>query len=231
MIEIATLARIPFLENASLAARRELAARAVLRRFAAGEVLFTAGSVSRGLYAILAGRVRVLRISDSRQHLVHVEGPGGSLGEVPLFQGGSYPATAIAAEPTTCVILSRAAVHAAMAADPALALIFLSRMASRVRDLVERLDGVVSRNVASRLAALLLERSNESGDAVFTLGGTQTEVAEELGTVREVIVRELRALRKCGAIAPAGRGRFRIPNLQALRRLRGGDPLSGESDG
>lgn len=222
MIDLATLGRIPFLATASPAARRELAARAVLRQYAYGEMLFAEGSGSRGLYAILVGKVRVLRISENRQHLVHVEGPGGTLGEVPLFEGGPYPATAVAAEPTTCVILSRTAIHAAIAADSALALIFLGRLASRVRGLVERLDGVVARSVASRLAALLLERSKGSAEATFTLGGTQAEIAEELGTVREVVVRELRALREREVIAAVGRGRFTILDQQALRHRSDG---------
>jgi len=52
-------------------------------------------------------------------------------------------------------------------------------------------------------------------------GGTQTEVAEELGTVREVLVRGLRELRDARVIAPAGRGRFRVLDAARLRRLAG----------
>jgi predicted transcriptional regulator len=54
-----------------------------------------------------------------------------------------------------------------------------------------------------------------------TLGGTQQEVAEELGTVREVVVRAVRALCESGAIEPAGRGRYRVRDAARLRELAG----------
>lgn len=209
MIEPSTLERISFLRGAGAAARREIALRSTLRRFAAGEVLWRAGGEPRGLFVVLEGRVRVVRAGRGRQHVIHVEEPGGTLGEVPLFGGGSYPATAIAAEETVCAVIGRDAIEAAIVADPAVAFALLERLAGRVRGLVERLDRRAAQSVGAQLAALLLERHRAAGGSPFTLGSTQAEVAEELGTVREVVVRELRALRRRGAIRPAGRGRWR----------------------
>ena len=83
------------------------ARHAVERSFAPGEGLFLAGAEPRGLHVVLEGRVRVVRARGDRQHVVHTEGAGGTLGEVPLFAGGSYPSTAVAAEPTRCAVLSR----------------------------------------------------------------------------------------------------------------------------
>ncbi|HEV2736035.1 MAG TPA: Crp/Fnr family transcriptional regulator [Longimicrobiaceae bacterium] len=222
MIDASTLERIPLLRGAGAGARRELAARATLRRFAAGEVLWTAGGEPRGLYVVLEGRVRVLRSTGGRQHVVHVEEAGGTLGEVPLFSGGRYPATAVAAEDTLCVALGRDALHAAVHADPEFAFALLERLAGRVRALVERLDRLAARSVAARLAAFLLERHREGRGAPFGLGCTQTELAEELGTVREVLVREMGRLRRRGVLHAAGRGRWTVADDAALRRAAEG---------
>jgi hypothetical protein len=46
-------------------------------------------------------------------------------------------------------------------------------------------------------------------------------MAEELGTVREVVVRELRRLCSAGVLTRAGRGRYRVADLPALRALAG----------
>jgi CRP-like cAMP-binding protein len=89
-----------------------------------------------------------------------------------------------------------------------------------VRTLVERIDGLTARSVPQRLAALLLARQTDGNGAV-TLGGTQQEIAEELGTVREVVVRAIRTLCESGAIEALGRGRYHIRSARKLRELAG----------
>src|SRR5439155_5004577 len=121
----------------SPAARRVLSA-APRRRYRTGEILWTAGTDPRGLLVVLSGRVRVVRAPSGRQYAVHSEGAGATLGEVPFFAGGAYPATAIATEPTTCLVLDRNAVARAIAADPELAFHWLGRLSERVRALIER---------------------------------------------------------------------------------------------
>ena len=63
----------------------------------------------------------------------------------------------------------------------------------------------------------LLKRLATSPTDAITLGATQAEVAEELGTVREVVVRSLRELREEGVLTSAGRGGYRVLDLQALQ--------------
>jgi CRP-like cAMP-binding protein len=57
----------------------------------------------------------------------------------------------------------------------------------------------------------------DEGRGAEILRATHAEVTEELGTVREVLVRALRGLRKQGLVAGEGRGRYRIPDPAALR--------------
>jgi CRP/FNR family transcriptional regulator len=185
-------------------------------------MLFMAGSDARGLYVVAAGRVRVVREASGRRHVLHEEIAGGTLGEVPLFEGGGYPATAIAAERTVCFVIGRDAIAAAMRADPELAWRFLERLAARVRTLVDRVDRVTVRSVPQRLAALLVGRHERAATArSVTLGGTHQQVAEELGTVREVVVRAVRSLCESGVIESLGGGRYRVRDVRRLRELAG----------
>lgn len=220
MVPERAISRVPWLAGLSAAGRRELTARGVTRTFASEEVLWRRGDEPRGLFIVVEGAVRVIRGSGGRQYVLHREGPGGTLGEVPLFGGGTYPATVIAEAPTECLVLSLAAIEAAVARDPRLAVLLLGRLSGRVRELASRLDRVTTQPVARRLAVYLLRRHEESKGA-FTLGQSQTKVAEDLGTVREVVVRELRALIAAGAIQRAGAGRFRIANAAKLRSAAG----------
>lgn len=217
-VEPDRLARLAPFRDAAPGALAALAAHAVERRFARDETLFRAGAAPAGLYVVLDGRVRVLRGADGRQHVVHAEGPGGTLGEVPLFAGGTYPATAVAAEPTTCALLTADALRRAVAEEPAVAFLLLGRLATRVRDLVQRLDDRSTRGVTARLADYLLARAARPDAGAVSLGMTQTALAEELGTVREVVVRALLALRREGAIRAVGGGRYAITDRAALER-------------
>jgi CRP-like cAMP-binding protein len=83
---------------------------------------------------------------------------------------------------------------------------------------VDRLDRLAAQSVTSRLATWLLARRRETGAQEFSLGRTQSEAAEELGTVREVLVRSLRDLRTAGLIRWVGRGRYEIIDETGLKQ-------------
>ena len=224
MIAESTLAQLEIFRDLNRQARTELSRRAVLRAHSKGTVLWRAGERSRGLYVVLSGRVRVLQTRSGRQHVVHTEGPGATLGEVALLDGAGYPATCIAASEGECLVVGEDALRAAVRADPDFAWRLLERLGLRVRHLVARLQRNTLGTVRSRLAASLLAECathaegahNEEG--VIRIEGTQESWAEDLGTVREVLARELARLKQEGAIDSEGGGAYRILDEEALER-------------
>jgi CRP/FNR family transcriptional regulator len=217
------LERIDLFRDVRPRVREAIAARAVLRRYAAGQHLWRAGEAPRGLFVVLDGEVRIVSHARGRRHVVHVEGRGATLGDVPLFDGGAYPATAVAAEPTQCLVIDKGALRGVMATEPDLAWLLLARLAARVRHLVARLARQTSDPVRARLATYLLSRpASEVGN--ITLGGTQEAVAEELGTVREVVVRHLREFIADGCLQRTRRREYRILDAQALAAIASGPP-------
>ncbi len=218
MVPLDLLAKLPLFTYAPPEAVAALSKRGIEVSFPPDGVIFLTGSKPRGWYVVLAGYVRVVRGSASRQHVVHTEGPGGTLGEVPFFEGSTHAATAIAAEPTRCALFTRADLEAAIAESPAVAFLMAQRLAARVRHLVQRLDDRSARNVQARLVAFLLSRRTR-GTTTISIGMTQQALAEELGTVREVVVRELRSLLRRGWIESLGGGRYRLADTRALQRV------------
>jgi CRP/FNR family transcriptional regulator len=223
MIDPAILDRLALFRGLDPEAKRVLAAGATLRTLAPGTVLWRAGGRPRGLFVVLEGEVRVTRGSGGRQHVVHTEQVGGTLGDVALFHGQDYPATAIATRRSTFIVIHRDVIADAIRADPRLAMALLERLAARVRHLVDRLDRLAAFTVPARLAAWLLQR-HERSRGPFTLGATQVELAEELGTVREMVVRALRQLRDAGLLQSAGRGRYIVKDADGLRALAASEP-------
>jgi CRP/FNR family transcriptional regulator len=200
--------------------------RAVEKRLTAGQVLWSAGDRAEGVALVIEGKVRVVRGRGGRQVVIHSDEVGATLGEVPFFTGGVYPATAIASEPTRILIFSHAAVRRAMTVDPGIAFFFLRGLCERIQGLVEKVDHLSANSVQMRLARYILDRQSASPatkrlskSAAFSLGMTQRDLAEELGTVREVVVRALRGLRDLGAIEAAGDGKYRVLSQKILATL------------
>ena len=217
------------IESLNPAGRKLLLEHAVEKHFATGEMLWSTGDTSKGIALVLGGKVRIVRGTGGRQVVIHWGEAGDTLGELPFFTGTSYPATAIAAEPTRCLFLDQRAVTRAMSADLELAFFFLRRLSHRVQALVEKVDHVSVDSVQTRLARFILDRyqhaeaMRKTGDRSrsdrFSLGMTQSDLAEELGTVREVVVRALRGIRELGAIESDGAGKYRVADLAILKEL------------
>ncbi len=215
MVSASVLEGFELFRSLGRSAHEALAARAVLRKFRTGQYLWRAGDQSRGLYFVVDGRVRIVRDVGLRQHVVHVEGAGATLGDVPLLAGGGYPASAVAAEPTTCVVFDQASLRAVIAAHPELAWALLTRLAGRVRNLVERLSSRTGDPLQARLASYVLSRPR-TASGVILLRETQQAIAEELGTVREIVVRQLGLLVEAGLLERRGRGRYAVIDAAGL---------------
>src|SRR5882724_3702970 len=90
-----------------------LARRSGIRAFSAAEILFSEGEPCKGLYIVVTGRVRIFKTSvNGREQVLSIEGPGASVAELPVFDGGTYPASASATEKTEVLFISRADLRA-----------------------------------------------------------------------------------------------------------------------
>jgi len=216
---------LPSLETVGERAMAQLARASSVRSYRAKAVLYRAGDVADGLYVVISGRVIVRRETASRSGMLHTERTGGVLGEIPVFGGGRLPATATALEPTQCCHVPTAVIERLLRDEPGFARFALQRMAVRAQSLLQRIDELTASTVTARLAAFVAARAAERETREFTLGMTQEELAAELGTAREVVVRGIARLIDVGAIARAGRSRFVVRRLATLRALAGESPL------
>jgi CRP/FNR family transcriptional regulator len=189
------------------------------RRYSRGSTLYRAGDAADGLYIVLSGRVHVMREGANSSEFLHAESAGGVLGEIPVFGGGPFPASARAAETTRCAYLPTALVERLVREDSAFARFALRRLAVRARTLLRRIDELTVTTIAARVAGHLVTRAETLGSDVITIGMSQEALARELGTAREVVVRALRSLVDAGAIARAGRSRFVLEQPAVLRAI------------
>src|SRR5688572_25628300 len=187
------LRQIPLFAELDDATLRRLAERCVRRTVASGVVLFTAGEPYRGLYMVESGRVRIYRLSpDGREQVLHIEGPGRTVAELPLFDGGPYPASAVTLEESQLLFLPCADFEQAYRTNPDLAHAIIRSLGKRLRHFVHITETLAFRDVASRLAVLLAGYAEQSGRSTpngveLALGRTQEEIALEIGAARESV--------------------------------------------
>ena len=183
-----------------------LATRTVRKLYSAGELLFSEGEPCSGLYIIAKGKVRIFKTSvNGREQVLAVNGPGDSVAELPVFDGGAYPASVIAVEDTEIAFISRRDFHAYCVEHPEVALRVLSVVGKRLRQLVGIIEELSFTTVRQRLIALLIrlagtEGKNTERGIELLLPASHQELANQLGTVRELISRNLTRLEAEGLV-------------------------------
>ena len=183
-----------------------LASRTVRKHFVSRELLFSQDEPCKGLYIIARGKVRIFNISvNGREQVLAVNVPGESVAELPVFDGGSYPASAMAIEDTEVAFISRADFQAFCIEHPEVALKVLTVVGARLRRLVGIIEELSFTTIRQRLISVLVKLAQTQGKKSdrgieFQLPATHQELANQLGTVRELISRNLMRLQAEGLL-------------------------------
>jgi CRP/FNR family transcriptional regulator len=201
--KIDALLRIPLFASLNPAELAALADRGVEKSFSAGEILFHEGEDCSGLFVLVAGTVKIFKTAPSgREMTIAVEPAPGTVAELPLFDGGVYPASVSAVGELQTILLQKRDFYQVCRQYPDVSLKVLAVVGRRLRHLVNTIESVTFGSVRQRLARMLLEFSVEHQADAFPLPMTHQELASRLGTVREVVSRNL--------------GRFQVEGLIKL---------------
>jgi CRP/FNR family transcriptional regulator len=162
------------------------------RRFSAGESLFYEGDACEGIWVVSEGRVRIIKTSASgRQVVLAVQQAPATVAEVPVFDAGPYPATVTAVTDVEAFLVTREDFLGTCRRNPDVALRFLAIFGRRLRTLLALVERITFGSVRQRLAQELLSFAEQAGGNAFVLPEKHEDLAARLGTVREVISRNL----------------------------------------
>ncbi len=214
------LAKVGYFAGLNAEQRANLIARTTRRNFDNGEVLFLEGEPCAGLFIVLRGLIRIFKTSaEGKEQVLRYMEPGDSFNEVPVFDGGSNPASAAASAASEVLVLSRASVMDLIERYPALAKAVVGVLGMRLRHLVLLVEDLSFRQVTGRVVRILLQPTapHEGVGAGTSQRArvTQREIAEMAGTSREVVARALKALEDAGAIE-VRRGDIQIKDTTKL---------------
>lgn len=219
----AVLKKAPLFASLTSEEIRALAIRATRKRFHKSEQLFAEGDPCSGLFLVANGKVRIFKLSPSgREQILAVEGPGSSFAELPVFDGGNYPAAASALEDTEVLFISRKDFQNFCREHPDVALKVIAVVGSRLRRLVGIIEELSFTTVRHRLIALLIRLAEASAgrsekSIQIELPKSHQDLAAELGTVRELVSRNLSRLQAEGFLEVEGR-KIIVKDLAGLRQ-------------
>lgn len=218
------LQAVPFFAGMNQDDAAELAARLVLRRFGAGQVIFHHGDPGGLLYIISKGKVKITYSTpEGQEATLAILGAGDFFGELALLDDSPRSASAEAMETTDTLTLHREDFRRYLGSNPDFALHVLQSMARNIRRLNSQLSDIFFLDLPGRLARALLRLADEHGRVekegiVIELSLTQTDLAEMTGATRVSINKALGRFRRAGWVKTKGR-RFTIVNRRALEEL------------
>ncbi len=191
----ALLAAHPLFATLTVEERAAVGARMAAHRYPRRTIIFSEGDPAHVLLLVGSGVVRVVKQSPGgrEQTLLFVD-PGETFAEVPLFDGGPYPASAEAFTDVLLYMLPAADFRTLLRTIPRLTETALAMLAARNRHLTELVEDLAFRPVIGRVARTLLDEPHEQ---------TQTQMAATVGAAREMVNRSLHILEREGVIRMA----------------------------
>ena len=205
-----------------------------IKNYSKGEVIFFETEPYLGFYGVIEGLVKIYKISnEGREHIIHIEYPGSTFAEVPMFEKNSetslsdlrYPANAMAIEENTVVIkVPTKPFLGFMKQNTDICFKLLSSLAKRLRFLNTHIESVTLDDVSKRLVKYLLtemeqpqnEKNKFKNENFIELEISKYDLASHLGTIKETLSRALKKLQANNIIDVNGK-KIVIKDLAALK--------------
>ncbi len=195
---IATLRRVPFFAVLGNDELGRLASHCVVRHLRKEELLFAEGDRCEGMYVVQSGAIKVFKMAETgREQVLVIERAGSTVGELPVFDGGNLPASAAAIEDSSLLFLPKREFLSLCQQNSEVAFAVIRSLAWRFRYMTSLVEELSLKEVSHRLARFLRDRALSVGvrtrqGVEFPLEETNQQIAAEIGTVRDLVSRNLR---------------------------------------
>jgi CRP-like cAMP-binding protein len=199
-------------------ARQELLSRARTLKIRKGQSVLSRGEPSSEIFVVLEGRLQVVLYSaDGREVSLRDLHEGELFGELGAIDGAARSASVVAAADGRLLAISQDSFRKAVLSSPEAALWLIRRLTSQVRGLTDRVFELSALNVRARVHCELLRMARAQLSGVKH-EVTHAELASRIGTHREAVTRELKALADQNIIRN-GRRRLEVVDAPALEAI------------
>jgi CRP/FNR family transcriptional regulator len=224
MTPLELLGKAPIFRTLQPEDRARLAEVAHVKRYEKGELLFSEGDAATSFYVVCAGRAKVFKMTPAGKDVIlEIFGVGHPLGAVAVYEGRPFPASAMALEQTTCVLIPRQSFFALVERHPSLVRGLLLGLTRRLVELTNRIAELTGGRVEPRFARLFLKMMAEVGrperGGVFVpMPLSRQELADMTGTTLETCIRIMSRWNKDGIVRTEKEG-FLVVDTRELEAL------------
>lgn len=209
----------------------EAGLRAVERRFGPKDIIFTPGYPDDQLYFLLSGTVRLYKIyGDYKEATTALLKEGGIFGKLSLVEGRWQDVFAEAVTEARVASIQKSAIERVIKMRPDFALKLFSSFSERLRQSDEVIESLLHREVATRLATLLINLSDRFGTGngtgtMLDVRLTHQDLANMIASTREAVSKVMSEFQRDGYIEVRSR-KIVILNRDALADYAGPSGLS-----
>lgn len=203
--------------------RQQLLDMANIREYKHGENIIFHASRKDGIIFVLKGRVRVYLASDSGREITLfnlTRGEAFSIMTVDMASGTDVIPCLQAGDNTTLAYLKKQDFAPLAYEEPRIASFVLDSAAKSAQKILNNISFYFFNSLRKCIAKTIVEKSELYTPVIDTIKITHEEIANNLGTTRVVISRELDSMRDQGLIA-TGRGKIHIINRAELEHIAG----------
>ena len=209
--------RFPGLDALDADDRLYLEGHCAIVRVPEGSVVFGPGKAAENMLLLMDGTVRVQQVSESGREIVLYRVTSGEscvLTTACLLAHERYSAEGVAETAAEAIAIPQATFETLLARSPVFRRFVFAGYSERIAELFQLINAIAFSRVDVRLAEKLVALAGPDGEAAIT----QQQLATELGTVREVVTRQLQEFKRRGWI-DTGRGHIRLLDKTAVLRL------------
>ena len=169
-----------------------------------GALLFSQGDDSDGLFIIKEGRAKVY-ISDEngKEMMIAILGPGEVVGEIASLDGEQRTASVSMLEPSKILHIPQGDFRGFLRENHELAFEIIQVLTRRIRNYADSVSSLAFKNVYERIVGMLNQNSEprEDGTRLVTSPFTHQDIADMVGSSREMVSRVFSELTKGGYVS------------------------------
>ena len=213
------LGQIPFFQVLEQQELNTLAQKVYQRKVSAQQLIFLEGEPAEGIFFLEYGCVKGFKsgLNNGRQQIVKYFRAGDTFNEIALIEGKKNPVSAEALEESGAWVIPISALDKLITTNPKFSYFLIDQLTDRIQTLIGQIGNLSMKTVQQRLVQYLLECSID-GVVERPRWQTQAEMAAFLGTVPDVVQRELSRLQK-DQLIEVNRRKIIVRDETALRQL------------
>jgi len=181
-----------------------LALGAAYKKVASGAIIFQEGAAASFYHQLVSGSVRWVNIDDDgKEFIQNIIEPGECFGEMPLFDGEPFAATAIADTDAIIIRLHISCFHQLMTERPDIHFAFTKLMSQRLRFKFMLLKELTSHDPEQSIISLLhylKEKKKNICAKCNKVNLTRQQIANMTGLRVETVIRTIRNLHDKGQL-------------------------------